>query len=243
MTRRAYSFSCLSPRRSKSVSLALLVFAFPLLSMAQSTPVPDPAKPTTPAPSSAPAPQADSPTKPAPPAKPKHVFTNEDLEPKSSASRSQDSKLPTSDNSPLLNCEAACEQEARDASGYDTDREAEWQLQIVQARRDLAADQEWRGMLSQSIQQLNTYCNFQAQYSQQLSPTHNDYQSQMQRAKASQYFQNMDETLRRNLESTFNRMQARADEVAVLSPVRAALMTAQANRIGNRPCELPPAHK
>jgi ABC-type uncharacterized transport system involved in gliding motility auxiliary subunit len=198
-----------------------------------SSPVPAPS--TTPAPESA-ASQSDPPKQSAASSKPKHVITNEDLERKS-ARPSSAGKVITSDNSPLLNCEAACEQQAREQFGYGPDRESEWQLQVVQARRDLPADSEWSVLLGQSIQQLDTYCTFVAQASQVVSPSGNDFRSRTARAKADQYFENMDRTLRQNLQSTFSRMQSHVQDVSALYPVRAALMYVQANRIIDRSCE------
>ena len=99
----------------------------------------------------APPDQKDVTAKPNTTAKPKKVITNEDLEPHSAAGTTD--KMITRDVSSLLNCDAACEQQAREFLGYDADYEAEWRMQAVRARRDLIADSEWRGMLSQSIGQ------------------------------------------------------------------------------------------
>jgi len=41
------------------------------------------------------------------------------------------------------------------------------------------------------------------------------------------------------LESLMNRVQQRVEEVRVLSPARAAMMSAQATRILDRTCEFP----
>jgi hypothetical protein len=227
------------------VALFVLCSARLAYCQSSSSPAASPAPATSPPPSTTAAPTSNSQaplanpaSTPAAPPKPKHVITNEDLEPKSSPA-SDKGKLVTTDNSPLLNCEHACEQEARQQLGYGPDQEAEWQLQIVQARRDLVADKDWRGQLGQSIQQLNTYCEFMIEGSQQVSPSGNDYHSRVARAKADNYFENMDRVLRQNLDATFNRLQNRVQEVAVLSPVRAALMYVQASRIIDRPCEAP----
>lgn len=225
------------------VVVTLFVLCSARLAYCQSPSSPPAAPPapytsTAAAPSGVPQAQANPASTPTASPKPKHVITNEDLESKSSPA-SASGKLVTNDNSPLLTCERACEQEARQQLGYGADQEAEWQLQIVQARRDLAADKEWRGQLGQSIQQLDTYCTFALEASQQVSPSGNDHHSQVARAKANNYFENMDRVLRQNMEATFNRLQNRVQEVAVLSPVRAALMYVQASRIIDRPCEAP----
>jgi len=123
--------------------------------------------------------------------------------------------------------------------GVDSSNEAEWRIQIVKARRDLVEDNQWRGMLSQAIQQSNTYCNFLLQQSQQSAPSGNDYRSRVQRAQNSEYFENMGRTLRQGLDATMTRMQQHIQEVQVLSPVRAALMYVQGTRIFDRTCDSP----
>ncbi|HET6931916.1 MAG TPA: hypothetical protein VFI45_16440, partial [Candidatus Acidoferrum sp.] len=77
------------------------------------------------------------------------------------------------------------------------------------------------------------------QQMQQTAPSGNDYNSRVQRARNNDYFENMGRTLRQGIETTMNRMEQHTNEVQVLSPVRAAMMSAQAARILNRTCELP----
>jgi hypothetical protein len=214
---------------------AALVVLFPLVSSGQGSTDPPPAKPAPAVVSPAPATGASQ--KPAAPAKPKHVITNEDLEPHS-ANGPNDGKFIAGEGS-LLTCDAACEQAARNELGYDSDNEAEWRVQIVRARRDLLDDTAWRGLLSQAVQQTKYYCNFLLQESQQTAPSGNDYNSRAQRARNANYFENMGRTLQQGLESLTNRMQEHIQEVRVLSPARAAMMTAQATRIMDRTCELP----
>ena len=213
---------------------ALFVF-FPGISNGQTSTDPPPAN-QAPAVAS-PAPATGVSQKPAAPAKPKHVITNEDLEPHS-ANGAKDGQFIPGEGS-LLTCDASCEQAARNELGYDSDNEAEWRVQIVRARRDLIEDTAWRGLLSQTVQQTNYYCNFLLQQSQQTAPSGNDYNSRAQRARNANYFENMGRTLRQGLESLMNRMQEHIREVRVLSPARAAMMTAQATRILDRTCELP----
>lgn len=201
-------------------------FLFPLASRAQNSSTPAPETPPT-----------DSAKKPTAPAKPKRIITNEDLEPRSNANAKDGKFLPG--ESSLLICDASCEQAARNELGYDSDNEAEWRVQIVRARRDLIEDTAWRGLLSQAVQQTNYYCNFLLQESQQTAPSGNDYNSRAQRARNANYFESMGRTLRQGLESLTNRMQQHIQEVRVLSPARAAMMTAQTTRILNRACELP----
>ena len=165
------------------------------------------------------------------PSKPKKVITNEDLEPRSD---SQSRKSADGDSHSWLNCEASCEQQAREEAGYDAEHEAEWQMQLVNARRELAADSEWRQMLREAIQQSNTYCNFLSQQSQKISPSGNSYSAQVQRAKADEYFRNMDNVLRQKLQTLANQMTGHINEVGALSPVRGAMMYVQGNRILQR---------
>jgi hypothetical protein len=213
---------------------ALFVF-FPCISNGQTSTTPPPANLAPPVAASAPATGASQ--KPASPAKPKHVITNEDLEPHS-ASGAKDDKFIAGEGS-ILTCDASCEQAARSELGYDSDNDAEWRVQIVPARRDLIEDTPWRGLLSQAAQQTNYYCNFLLQESQQTAPSGNDYNSRQQRARNANYFENMGRTLRQGLESLTNRMQEHIQEVRVLSPARAAMMNAQATRILDRTCEFP----
>jgi hypothetical protein len=186
----------------------------------------------------APATQAPSPDPSAKPAaKPKHIITNDDLEPHTRANTSDEKIMPGS----FLTCGPTCEQEARSALDVQPDDEAEWRIQIIEARRDLAADSAWRGLLSQGLQQSNTYCNFLQQQTQKTAPSGNDYRSRVQQAQNQTYFENMDKSLRAVMEATVNRMQDRIKEVQVLSPVRAALMYVQANHIFDRTCDAPGA--
>jgi len=235
MAKRSDTLRCLIHPLSPLVCVVALFVLFPRISNGQtSTDTP----PANPAPAVAsPAPATSASQKPAAPAKPKHVITNEDLEPHS-ANGAKDDKFIAGDGS-LLACDSSCEQAARSELGYDSDNDAEWRVQIVQARRDLIEDTPWRGLLSQAVQKSNYYCNFLLQDSQQTAPSGNDYNSRQQRARNSNYFENMDRTLRQGLESLMNRMQEHIQEVRVLSPARAAMMNAQATRILDRTCEFP----
>lgn len=214
---------------------AALFVLFPGISSGQTSSAPAPANPAPAA--AAPAPATGASQKPAATAKPKHVITNEDLEPHSANNAKDDKFIPG--EGALLTCDASCEQAARSELGYESYNDAEWRVQIVPARRDLVEDTAWRSLLSQAIQQSNYYCNFLLQASQQTAPSGQDYNSRTQRARNSNYFENMDRTLRQGLSATTNRMQERMQEVQVLSPVRAAMMSAQATRILDRTCELP----
>jgi hypothetical protein len=215
---------------------AALFVLFPHISNGQSSTDPPPAKPAPAVASHAPA-SGTSQQKPAAPAKPKHVITNEDLEPHS-PNAANDGQYLAGEGS-LLTCDSACEQAARSELGYDSDNEAEWRVQIVRARRDLTEDTAWRGLLSQAVQQTKYYCNFLLQETQQTAPSGNDYNSRAQQARNANYFENMGRTLRQGLESLTNRMQEHIQEVRVLSPARAAMMNAQATRILDRTCEFP----
>jgi len=181
-------------------------------------------------------PATDSPT-PATPAKPKHVITNEDIEHRPNAGSAEELILPGA--SPLLACDPSCEQEARASLNYDDDNEGEWRVQVAQARRELATDSNWRGMLSQGIQQTHSYCNFLYQQQQQNAPSGNNWSARQQRARNAKYFEDMDRALRQGMQNTLSRMQDRIREVEVLSPVRAAMMSVQAQRIFERDCDPP----
>jgi hypothetical protein len=227
-------------RWAAGLTLLFLSMAFRSPPQSAGAPVPTPSnqQPKAVAPTS---PQADSsppsPPKPAPPAKSKKVITNDDL---ATPSNGQSLKPADGDSGSFLTCEATCEQQAREEAGYASDREAEWQMQVVNARRELVADTEWRGLLSEALQQSNTYCNFLAQQSQKVSPSGNSYNARLQRAKADQYFEKMDRVLRQKLQTLANRMTSRTNEVGALSPVRASMMYVQGTRILQRVCQFPP---
>jgi len=229
-----------SPRQQPRVNtrwilvalLASLCWTPSSRSQSQSPPPPDSSSTNTQEPAQTP--QASrAPAKA--PSKPKHIITNDDFEPSPKVPNSS-SRVNTESATPILTCDSVCEQDARNQLGYGPDYEADWQSQIVEARRNLIGDTEWRGLLSQAIRQSDSYCKFQLQQSHQLSSGRGDFQSRTQSAKNAQYYENMDRALRQQLEITANRMQTRIQEVQILSPVRAALMSVQASRIGNRPC-------
>jgi hypothetical protein len=225
--------------RTALLGTIFAIFVVPPTSLAQSA-SPQAAANPVPAAPGAPATQAPSPDPSAKPAaKPKHIITNDDLEPHSRANSGDEKIMPGS--SSFLSCGPSCEQEARSALDVQPDDEAEWRIQIIEARRDLAADSAWRGLLSQGLQQSNTYCNFLQQQTQKTAPSGNDYRSRVQQAQNQAYFENMDKSLRAGMETTVNRMQDRIKEVQVLSPVRAALMYVQANHIFDRTCDAPGA--
>jgi hypothetical protein len=215
--------------------LTVLVLSFASVSCGQTS---TPAAQAPAVQEATPADQKDVAPKPSSTAKPKKVITNEDLEPRSPAIDIE--KLITGSASSLLNCDPACEQQARELLGYDADYEAEWRMQVVRARRDLIADGEWHGMLSQSIDQVRTYCNFLAQESQKTAPSGNSWDAQVQRARNAKYFESMGNTLRQGLQASVDRMNNRIKEVGELSPARAAMMNVQANRIFDRTCDQPP---
>jgi hypothetical protein len=226
----------------RATTFTLLFISLAIRSSAQSADapaIPPSSEQSAPASDATPQKVSAATPKPNPLAKPKKVITNDDLEPRSGNGPSR--KPGDGDSGSFLACEGACEQQAREELGFDADREADWQMQVVSARRELSADTEWRQMLLQAIQQTNTYCNFLAQQSQKVSPSNNSYNARTQRAQSEQYFQNMNRTLQQNLQSLANRMSAHTNEVGVLSPVRAAMMYVQGNRILHRECQFPPA--
>jgi hypothetical protein len=227
----------LSPQLLLLASLglcALLVVPSHAQSNSGASPAPPP---TSPAPggSAAPTPAVDAVAKPA--AKPKHVFTNDDMPSSSSGSTvGKDGEIMPGP-SRLLDCDASCEHAARNYLGYDSENEGEWREQIVKARNDLASDNPWRGLLHQGIAQVKYYCNFLAQQSQKTAPSNKSYNAQVQRSQNSEYFEYTERNLRNTMEGTRNQMEQRIQEVAVLWQVRAALMYVQADRIWNQGCE------
>jgi hypothetical protein len=239
MTHRNDKVNRLSTQFYLLASLLLCVFfTTPSLhAQATSDPAPAAAPAASPAPAapSAQSPASDTPAKP--PAKPKHVFTNDDMPSTSSGGTvGKDGKIMPGPSS-LLNCDASCEHAARNYLGYDSENEGEWREQIVKARSDLASDNQWRGMLNQGIAQVKYYCNFLAQQSQKTAPSNKSYNAQVQRSQNSEYFEYTERNLRASMEGTMNQMEQRIQEVAVLSRVRAALMYVEADRVWNQGCD------
>ena len=217
--------------RMSASTLLLLSSAFRLSAQSPTTPAQAPT-----------ADPKDSAPKPSTPAKPKKVITNEDLEARRPAAGPPPAavgKTAVTDSNSLMKCDASCEQEAREEAGYDEDREADWRMQIVSARNELAADTAWRELLWQAIQQTTSYCNLLAQESQKVSPSSKTWDAGVQRARAEQYYESMEHSLQQNLQSVAGRMNSKIQSVSELSPVRAALMSVQASRILGRECELP----
>ena len=216
------------------------VFFLLLLSWAGRLPAQSAAPAAQPSPGQPPtaADQKDAAAKPSPPAKPKKIITNDDLEPHpAGAQAGSGGKVIVGAPASFLNCETACEQEARAALGYDADREPEWQMQVVNARRDLAADAEWRRLLSQAIRQTNDYCNFLVLRSQKVAPSGNSYNARVQRAEAEQYFENTDRNYQTGLKTLVIALNNRIREVSELAPARAAMMNVQASHILDRNCD------
>lgn len=234
-SRRALSFHQMPRMLLRAAALSALLLALTSFSHGQTS---TPPTQTPAAQEAAPPNQKDTTAKPSATTKPKKVITNEDLEPHLSAGPTD--KLISGDASSLLNCDPACEQQARELLGYDSDYEAEWRMQVVRARHDLIADNEWQGMLSQSIDQVRKYCNFLAQQSQKTAPSGNTWDAQVQRAQNAKYFESMGNVLRQQLESGVNRINNRIKEIGELSPARAAMMNVEANRIFDRTCDQPP---
>ena len=138
------------PRGALACAAALFVL-FPLISKAQTSTDPPTANPAPAA--ASPAPVSGASQKPASSAKPKHVITNDDLEPHS-GNGAKGEKFIAGEGS-LLACDSSCEQAARNELGYDSDNEAEWRVQVVRARRDLLEDSAWRGLLSQATPRID----------------------------------------------------------------------------------------
>jgi hypothetical protein len=171
------------------------------------------------------------------PAKPRKVITNDDPEFQHSVRpRALGEITPHSGREFLFGCDLDCERQAKEILQYGPDQEADWQMQLVSAHRDLSKDQAWRETLWRLIQVDYTACSFQEQQAHDLQPSGNDFNSRMQRAQREQYFKSWAESLRMDLDSASRSVNGRIQEVNALFPVRAAMMQVQASRIGNLSC-------
>jgi hypothetical protein len=222
--------------------VVLLLASYSLSAQTPQTPQSPPAQSTqTPAQQSEPDKKKDPAQKQTAPAptKPHRVITNDDPEFQHHL-RPDTSKgeiTPHSGIAFLLGCDQDCEHQAKEILQYGPDEEAEWQMQLVSARRDLAKDNQWRELLGQSIQQTQSACNLEDQESRYLAPTGDDYHSRVERARQEQYFASMGQALRQAHDATEGRIENRISEVNALFPVRGAMMQVQAGRIANLDCE------
>ena len=127
-------------------------------------------------------------------------------------------------------CDAECADEAREAMGFGPQREGEWQIRLLTARRNLQADTDWRRAYSSLGDALNTYCTFQYQLQAAVLPTSNTWDAAMERAKRQQYSENMGRTLMQRIQGANLQLVRIAQAVRPIEPVRATLMAVLVSR-------------
>src|SRR6185437_15541279 len=162
------------------------------------------------------------------------IITTEDLE-KPQVSKSYHLKTTSESPSPdAARCDAECESEAREISGFGLDRLGEWDAQFIVAKHSLASSDEWRRAYFEALQKTRMYCTFQDQQEKAQPPTGNDYRSRYERARQEQYEDNMNRTLSMGVQNATAQISRLIDDAGEREPVRAAIMRVLAGRIFNQ---------
>jgi len=133
-------------------------------------------------------------------------------------------------------CDAECADEAREAMGFGPQREGEWQIRLVTARRNLQADTDWRRAYSSLGDALNTYCTFQYQLQTAMLPTSNTWDAGIERAKRQQYSENMERVLMQRVQGANIQLVRIAQAVRPVEPVRATIMNVLVSRLYGSSC-------
>lgn len=216
--------------RFRTFAFAAMLVFFALRSSAQSEPVPSQA-PAQQQP--APASKTDAPSSPKPPAKPKKVFTNEDLE-TASVPVEQPASGPVDYFGAILICDAACEQQAsRNVSlTFDGTAAAAWDRQIGTARARLVADTVFQERLREMVRLQRILCNYINPQSRQRTPAPGaeSYDAKTG-AEANRYMKETGRTLDESFQIQFGKLHTRSNEVRFSDPATGALMEVLINRV------------
>ena len=194
-------------------------------SPAQSTPGAGQASPRQ---EPAPASKADA----APKAKPKKVYTNDDLQ-KSAVQEERPSSPEIDYYAGLLKCDDSCEQQASTevSLGHDhVSGPAAWQEQIVISRKRLAADLEWREQLRKMIELMRIYCNDINPQSNKGTPGAKGYDARTA-GEAEAYMKRTGRSLDESFQIQASQLRARVNEVRFSDPATGALMNVQTMRV------------
>jgi len=175
---------------------------------------------------------ATSPSKP--PAKPKKVYTNEDLETHSDSvdlSSSTD-KGETEYFGALLTCAADCEQHARMgvSLGHDgVSDDVAWQEGIARARSRLAADIEWHEELRKMVELMRIYCNYLNPQTAKGSPGAKSFDANTA-YQAQEYIRKTGRTLDDSYLLQYQKLHNMMNKVKESDPETGELMDVERNR-------------
>jgi hypothetical protein len=166
------------------------------------------------------------------PTKSRKVITNDDMDrahvrpaQRTTSARKAGDSIPATGI-----CDEECAYEARQQMGFGAEREGEWQIQLVAARRNLALDARWRQAYFELNQAAQLYCTFMNQQRAAVLPSGNNYQAAYERAERKQYAENMGRTLSEKLSNASAATNRLMEETRDLEPVRAAIMSVLASR-------------
>lgn len=180
----------------------------------------------------APASKTDAVPKPKPQAKPKKVYTNDDLQ-KGSAQVEEDSLAETDYYAGLLKCDASCEKQASTevSLGHDgISGPAAWDQAMVISRKKLAADAEWREQLRKMIELQRIYCNYINPQTPKGTPGAKSYDARTG-AEAEAYMKRTGRDLDASFQMLSAEMRTRINEVRFPDPATGALMNVQFMRV------------
>jgi len=179
-----------------------------------------------------PAPASKTDAAPKPKAKPKKVYTNDDLQTRS-AQVEEDSSAETDYYSGLLKCDVSCEKQASTEVylGHDgISGPAAWDMAMVISRKRLAADAEWRGQLLKMIELQRIYCNYINPQTPKGAPGAKSYDARTG-AEAEEYLKRTGRDLDASFQILSGQMRTRINEVRFPDPATGALMNVQFMRV------------
>ncbi|MFI5096044.1 MAG: hypothetical protein ACHQIK_21700 [Candidatus Acidiferrales bacterium] len=178
----------------------------------------------------APASKTDAAAKPK--AKPKKVYTNDDLQTRS-AQVEEASSTETDYYAGLLKCDASCEKQASTeiSLGHDgISGPAAWEQAVVISRKRIAADAEWREQLRKMIELMRIYCNYINPQSPKGTPGAKSYDARTG-AEAEEYMKRTGRDLDASFQILSAQMRTRINEVRFPDPATGALMNVQFMRV------------
>jgi hypothetical protein len=179
-----------------------------------------------------PAPASKTDAGPKPKAKPKKVYTNDDLQ-THSAQVEEASSTETDYYAGLLKCDASCEKQASTEVSLAHDGisdPAAWEQAVVISRKRLAADAEWREQLRKMIELMRIYCNYINPQSPKGTPGAKSYDARTG-ADAKEYMKRTGHDLDASFQILSAQMRTRINEVRFPDPATGALMNVQFMRV------------
>ena len=178
------------------------------------------------------APASKTDAAPKPKAKPKKVYTNDDLQTRS-AQVEEGASAETDYYAGLLKCDASCEKQASTEVGLGHDgisNTAAWDEAMVISRKRLAADAEWRERLRNMIELLRIYCNYVNPQTSKGTPGAKSYDARTG-AEAEEYMKRTGRDLDTSFQLLSSQMRTRINEVRLPDPATGALMNVQFMRV------------